>query len=82
MVETQTQSDTKIPSLQGVKAASALVEQKAREMVDVLVDTSVKWAGLGLGYGRTALTTSARALDRATSAETGVTDAAQDPKPN
>ena len=65
MVETQSQSETKIPSLNDVKAASARVEQKAREVVDVLVDASVKWAGFGLGYGRTALTSSARALDRA-----------------
>jgi hypothetical protein len=65
MVETQTQSETKSPNLEIVKAASARVEQKAREVYDVLVDTSVKWAGFGLGYGRTALTTSARALDRA-----------------
>ncbi|MDC0747981.1 hypothetical protein [Polyangium mundeleinium] len=65
MVETQTQSETKIPSLQDVKAASARVEQKAREVYDVLVDASVKWAGFSLGYGRTALTTSARALERA-----------------
>ncbi|MDC3960628.1 hypothetical protein KEG38_42630 [Polyangium jinanense] len=62
---TQTQSETKIPSLKDVKAASARVEQKAREVYDVLVDASVKWAGFGLGYGRTALTTSARALERA-----------------
>lgn len=62
---TQTQSETKIPSLKDVKAASTRVEQKAREMYDVLVDASVKWAGFGLGYGRTALTTSARALERA-----------------
>ncbi|MDI1484283.1 hypothetical protein [Polyangium sp. y55x31] len=62
---TQTQSETKIPSLKDVKTASARVEQKAREMYDVLVDASVKWAGFGLGYGRTALTTSARALERA-----------------
>ncbi|HVK67918.1 MAG TPA: hypothetical protein VM694_25835 [Polyangium sp.] len=65
MVETQTQSETKIPSLKDVKVVSARVEQKAREMYDVLVDASVKWAGSGLGYGRTALTTSARALERA-----------------
>ncbi|MDI1428762.1 hypothetical protein [Polyangium sorediatum] len=65
MVETQTQSETKIPSLKDVKAASARVEQKAREVYDVVVDASVKWAGFSLGYGRTALTTSARALERA-----------------
>ena len=65
MVETQNTSDTKTPNAESVRAASGRVEQKAREMYDVLVDASVKWAELGLGYGRNALTTSARALDRA-----------------
>jgi len=46
-------------------AASARVEQKAKELVDVLVDTSMKWASLSLGASRKTLTTSARALDRA-----------------
>ena len=65
MVETQSTSTAENQSIDGVKATSIRVEQKAKEMYDVLVDTSVKWAGVGLGYGRTALTTSARALDRA-----------------
>ncbi len=64
MVETQNTSDTKFPGAEDVKAASSRVEQKAREMYDVLIDASVKWVGYGLGYGRNAFTTSARALDR------------------
>jgi hypothetical protein len=65
MVQTQNTTETSSPNAQSVKDASARVEQKAREMYDVLLDTSTKWAGFGLEFGRNALTTSARALERA-----------------
>ena len=69
MVETQSTSNV---NPEAVKAATARVEQKAREMYDVLVDASVKWATYSLEAGRNALTTSARALDRAAEALAGV----------
>lgn len=66
MVETQSStSETKVEGVEAAKAATARVEQKAREVIDALVDTYTKWAGVSLGFGRSALTTSARALDRA-----------------
>jgi len=68
MVEAQNTQTPSNPNFEAVKAASARVEQKAREMYDVVVDASLKWAGFSLGFGKNALAQSARALDRAAEA--------------
>lgn len=44
-------------------AAGERVEQKAKEFVDVLRDSTMKWASLGLGASRKTLAQGARALD-------------------
>lgn len=64
-VETQGTAPTQGTGTEGAKAKAARVEQKAKEMVDAVLDASVTFAGLSLGVGRKTLATSARALDRA-----------------
>jgi len=64
-VETQNTVETPSTGAEGAKAKAARVEQKAKEMVDAVLEASVTFAGLSLGVGRKTLATSARALDRA-----------------
>lgn len=65
MAEAQTTNQAQTSAKDQAIAAGERVEKKAKELVDVVVDSTMKWAGLGLGASRKTLTQSARALDRA-----------------
>lgn len=63
MTEAQATEQAQPSAKEQFIAAGERVEQKAKEFVDVLRDSTMKWASLGLGASRKTLAQGARALD-------------------